>query len=185
MQSQMYADGIKRTQRALDELETRVRKKVLRKSVRAGGAVILKVERKHVPRMTGLLKRSLAQKVKSYKSGNVIAIVGQKKGAKITARKKLRKGTGGISGRGDVVPIHLVDQPIQPHEITPTNARAMRIGQDQFVGRVRHPGHRGRRFMWRAAGESRGPAISAFRTKTELEVNREASAVGARHVRRI
>jgi len=173
--------GVQQTQRALNSLETRVRKKVLRKSVRAGGGVILKGERKHAPRSTGLFKRSLAQKVKSYKSGNVVSIVGQKKGAKITSRKKLRKGSGGISGRGQVVPIHLVDQPTRHHIIWPRNRQAILIGSGQFTARVRHPGTSGARFMQRTESETRTPALRAFRTKTEQEVNREARSVASQN----
>lgn len=108
--------GLPETVRRLQELPGKIAKRCLSKAARAGGAPLVKAVKRQWPQATGLSKRALTQKVKSYQDGRVvISIVGQQKD--VRARKKLRKGRGGISGRGDVVPIHLIENPTKPHRI--------------------------------------------------------------------
>ena len=181
--------GIDRAVKQLKELDYKTRKKVMRKAVRAGIAPIVKAAKRNAPQTTGLLKRSITTKVKTYAvSGTVVGVVGQRKVKREDGRytaaaaggtKKLKKGRGGISGRGDVVPIHLVENAVSPHSITAIRAQALAIGARMgyaYVYHVNHPGHRGRHFMDAAVRQSEGQSMRAFRDKLEFEIDRELNA---------
>ena len=91
----------------------------------AGGNPLVREARRAAPRNSGIFKRSLEKKVVLYAGGSVVVgIVGQQKRAFTKSIK--RKGHGGISGRGAVVPIHLVEEPTRPHRI-PKEFRATRV----------------------------------------------------------
>src|SRR5579864_477519 len=74
----------------LDALESKLRKQSLRKAVNAGSSIVLKAVKRRAPvevgggslgrARAGLLKKSLGRKVKAYKSGVVVGIVGARKG---------------------------------------------------------------------------------------------------------
>jgi hypothetical protein len=112
-------DGMPATVRALEELPRNIQKLAIGKALRAGTAPTIKAARRLAPRATGLLKRSIVAKFKSYRGGAVqIEIIGQ--GSEVKNRKKLKAGRGGISGRGDIVPVHLVEEDTKPHGIPKT-----------------------------------------------------------------
>jgi hypothetical protein len=108
--------GLPETVKRLQALPDKIQKRAMSKAIRAGGNVFVKAAKRNAPRATGLFKRSLDQKVKSYRGGAVtISIVGQK--SEVKSRRKLRKGRGGISGRGQLVPIHFIEEDTRPHRI--------------------------------------------------------------------
>lgn len=173
--------GLPQTLRRLQELPQKIQKRCMMKAVRAGGAPLLKAARRNWPRLTGLSKRSLDQKVVSYGAGRVVvSIVGQRKNALIRARAKLRKGRGGISGRGDVVPVHFVEEATKPHRI-PKYGRGMLILRTpaglRAIDHVMHPGTRGQHPIRRAADSASGEAGQAFAAKLEQEVSREVDSM--------
>ncbi len=108
--------GVQECLAVLQATPAKAQKVWLRKSVRAGGGPLLKAVRANVPVKNGGLKRSLRQLVRVYR-GTVVAVIGQEKGKADTRKRKI-KAKGGISGRGDVVPMHLVEQRVKPHKIT-------------------------------------------------------------------
>jgi HK97 gp10 family phage protein len=74
------------------------RSKILRKAINAAARPVLKAARGLVPVQSGLLKKSLGMKVKTYrKSGTVIAIIGPRTGFKrevtVGGQKQLRNPT--------------------------------------------------------------------------------------------
>jgi len=165
---------------ALNELEYKVRKKVLRKAVRAGGAVFVKSAKRNAPIRTGRLKRSITQKVKTYRpSGTIVSVIGQLRGKQLKDTKRIKHKRGGISGQGKVVPIHLVDQPTKRHEIFATNYEYLRLGAHWYAFSVWHPGTRGRNFMTRSYSQDKERAVNAFDRKAEFEVDREAARIAA------
>jgi hypothetical protein len=173
-------EGLPATVRRLRLLPDKIEKRCLSKAVRAGAAPLLKAARRNWPRLTGLSKRSLDQKVKSYRGGQVVvAIVGQ--AGAVKNRKKLRKGRGGISGRGDIVPVHFIEEGTKPHRI-PKEGRGMLLlrlpgGGKVLVDHVQHPGTRGQHPIRRAADSAGGAAGEAFTAKLEAEVSRETDAL--------
>jgi hypothetical protein len=170
--------GLPATLRKLETLPGKIQKRSMQKAIRAGGAPFVRAARSNAPRLTGLFKRSLDQKIVSYRGGQVvISIVGQK--SEVRARKKVRKGRGGISGRGDLVPIHFVEEGIRPHDIPKEGKGPIAIrtpsGRVAIVARIRHPGVKGRHPIRRAADSSAGAAVAAFEAKLSAEVDREAA----------
>lgn len=155
--------------RRLKEFPRRVEKRVLRKSIRAGGNPFLKTARSSAPRRNGLFKRSLALKVKVYPGGTVVAIIGQRKNKRFNKAKLRLKKKGGISGAGELVPIHLVENAVKAHTIP----GPIRLGRS-VVRNVRHPGHAGSGFLARAAATAQPKSQIAFQRKAEQEITNEA-----------
>jgi len=171
-------EGLAEATRRLRELPDRISKRVIRKSVNAGAQPMVKTVRSNTPRRTGLTRRSMAVKLKSYRSA-AVAVIGQDK----RSRPKVRRGAGGgggggISGRGYPVPIHLVDAPTRPHTIAGRVLRWLR-GSTVFHARaVRHPGTRGQAVMSRSFASARSAAESAMVEKMRGEIDREAQTLG-------
>lgn len=95
--------GFRQIGKALDHLEKKSAKKVIRKGATKGIQVYTKALKDRAPKQTGLLKKSIGSKVKSYRGGaTVLGIAGarvgfrrevevkirNKKGTRIVARKK-------------------------------------------------------------------------------------------------
>ena len=115
--------GAKATAAKFDQLDAITRRKVLRKATTAASGVIRKAVKQKAPRKTGLLRKSLGSKVVKYQKGNVYtAIIGQAKGiekqkgfSKAVARAVGHKKRGGLSGEGVVLPLWLVNNPVEAH----------------------------------------------------------------------
>jgi hypothetical protein len=109
-------DGLETTLRRLQAFPVKVQKKCLRSAVAAGAVPLVRAAKSASPQRTGIFRRSLASKLKSYQSGAVyVSIVGQ--ADKIRSSKKVRARRGGISGRGGNVPIHFIENLTRPHRI--------------------------------------------------------------------
>jgi len=68
--------------RQLEGLKKSVRNTILRQAMRKATAIVVKAAKSKVPTRTGLLKKSIGAKVKMYKSGEVVGIVGPRSGFK-------------------------------------------------------------------------------------------------------
>lgn len=111
----MTLQGLADCTRRLMDVPEKIRKRILRKAIEAGGNPLVREARKAAPKDAGNLRRSLDKKVLVYSGGTVaIAIVGQRKHYNSVRRKR---GHGGISRTGAAVPIHLVELPTRPHRI--------------------------------------------------------------------
>ena len=180
--------GAKATAAKFDQLDAITRRKVLRKATTAASGVIRKAVKQKAPRKTGLLRKSLGSKVVKYQKGNVYtAIIGQAKGiekqkgfSKAVARAVGHKKRGGLSGEGVVLPLWLVNNPVEAHGM-PGKRKEKRDPSKPYVwtvGRKRiyreyirnHPGHSGSKFIQRGAQASQQPAGTAFRRKFKAEL---------------
>jgi hypothetical protein len=171
-------EGVAETVKRLEALPRRARKSIVRKAVRAGGAPFVKAVKANVPRRTGILKRSITQKVVTYQQGVVtLSIIGQQKGKSRLQTKKAKKGRGGISGRGDVVPIHFIEEDIKPHVIPGPVAIRTPGGQVVMASNIKHPGVKGRHPVRKAARQAERAAIRAFQDKMATEVDKEAAKI--------
>ena len=169
--------GVESTTAALNTLPKKMAKRAVRKSVNAGGGVFLKAARRNAPRANGTFRRSLIVKVKNYQAGSV-AIIGQNRNAKGSAKIKR---SGGISGRGDVVPSHFIENPIKPHRLAPKTKTLLRFDAGNgvvFARSVMHPGTRGQFPIRRAAQSSEREAVSVLTTKLAVETRSEITASG-------
>lgn len=191
-EAHVSVSGFETASKRLRQFDKRVRKSVLAKAARAGGGVFLKAVKAKAPSKNRILKTSFAQKVKRYKNGNVVSVVGQDLGKLRGAKSKKRiRSRGGISGRGDVVPSHLVELPVRPHRIPgrldrKTGEQVARVGGINawsagasviFTRRINHPGHRGTFFISRASQSAGSPAKKRTETKLILEVAKAADSV--------
>jgi hypothetical protein len=152
--------GLPATVRKLQALPDKIQRRAVGKAVRAGTRPLVIAARKNAPRSTGIFRASLDVKIKSYKSGTVqIGIVGQKteravsKMREIMAGKKLTgklgKGRGGISGGGDLVPVHFIEEGTKPHIIGAERLKRKQVATTK---------------AWRDAQRAKGLDPRAFRT---------------------
>lgn len=184
MSTRVRVEGTAATVRAFTLLGNRVAKNVMAKAVRAGAKPHLAEARRRVPRVNRLLVRSLVTIVRRYPSG-ASATIGQEQTAGLKSRaahakaigkKKLR--SGGISGQGNFVPIHLLESPVKSHRIAAKTARTLMftVGGKQVVARaVNHPGHRGGGHLASASKAAFANAQRATEAKLEVEVAAEAN----------
>lgn len=148
--------GIEEMTKNLEKLGTRVALRGPAAAVRAGGAAMIKEMRNRAPVETGSLKKSIGQRVKTYRrSKTVTSIIG--------ARSKRYETTRGR--RNPAYYAHLIELGVSPH----------RLGK-----RGRHPGFRARPFMrpsWDAAAPR---ARAAVIDKMKQIFAKEAAAVAAK-----
>lgn len=122
--------------------DPRRNKRILRSVWQAGATVLKKnmkaVVKSNVTQRTGSLLNSIDTKVKIYRSGNIIALVGPRRGARATY----------YSLNGKVIKpnlyFHLVDQGTKPH-LQPNAHRLINVNGRPIlvpVGPQRHPGAR-------------------------------------------
>lgn len=177
--------GVPSTMRILNDLPKKQQKKILPKAARAAGGPFLKSVRANAPSMNKTLKRSMIMLVRRYRTG-AWAIIGQQKGK--SRGKDVGRGVkrgGGISGRGDLVPVHLVENPTKAHEVQAKRAKALAFGFDRdtgksnFARRIRHPGTRGQHFIRKSARQSESAAVRAFTDKLRTETLAEAGRLGS------
>lgn len=174
----------------LHSMPPKIQKVWMRKASRAGGTPFLKAVRRLAPRKNNHLKRTMAMLFRTY-SGTVVAVVGQQRKGKKFAAKKRKLKSGGISARGEAVPLHLVESRVKPHKIRgwvatastgkkrlyPLAIRGKR-NRVRFVQRVDHPGHPGRNFVRAAAEEAKSEAADAFEKRLAEEVLANADKPG-------
>lgn len=150
------------TAKKLEQLGVKVEKKILAKSVRAGGAPAVKAAKRNMPVRSKALKQSVTQKVKRFKT-SVVSITGARS----------RKTASGVN---PAKYLHLVEGGTRRHEIR-SRGLALRIGRF-FTGQVDHPGARAQRPIQRAQQETKQKSIAAFgdklKTETDAEVRRLA-----------
>ena len=182
-------DGIKEMHRFWERFDDKNKRKILRKSVNASCRPVVKKVRALAPKQTGLFRRSITHIVRSYRRGGALAGVIGQRGQRSKSTKALdkaaeaaksHKSRGGLSGKGKVVPIHLVNNPVKEHKITANLLKEERLvfrasGRIHWERDVDHKGHPGRGFMEDAFTQTRRLALKAFETKFKNEVVSEAN----------
>jgi len=173
--------GADRAVAVLNGLERKTQKRILPKAVRAAGAPFLKAARRFCPKGNRLLSRSLALVMRRY-SGSVLVVIGQEKTKRFDKAKTKIKRRGGISGRGELTPLHLVEEDVKPHAVRPRSAKWLRAkrlvfqvgGKTIYTTEVQHPGRRGDHFVRAAAVASEAEGVRQFTDKLATEVMKEA-----------
>lgn len=141
--------GIEEMTRNLEKLGTRVALRGPNAAVRAGGTVIVKEMRRRAPKDTGSLKKSLGQKVKTYRRSKAVASI-------IGARSKRYETAKG--NRNPAYYAHLVE-----------------LGTK---GTGTHPGIVAKPFMRPAWDASAPAARKAVIDKMTQVFQKEAAAIG-------
>lgn len=144
----------------------RLRNKILRGGLRAGGVELRKGARARAPRgQTRQLLQSIRVSMRNYRPERPQADI--KVGGLL--KKKSRKGVRTI----DAYYAHMVEIGVAPHQIVPSSRRVLtlrsRIGAVVGFSRsVRHPGFAGRRFMQATRLADAPEAVGAFRRYVSL-----------------
>lgn len=150
-QVSMKVEGLGAALLKTGRLSKRIKNDALRKGMRAAGAVFSKALKVVAPRETGLLKRSMTHKVKTYRK-SIVAISGAR-------RRKDPK-----TGRNAANYLHLVEGGTKPHVIPNVTLRD-KSGRVLFSGTVRHPGARANRFVDRTQRQNKAAAAKALSAK--------------------
>lgn len=141
--------GIEQMTRNLEKLGTRVALRGPNAAVRAGGSAIVREMRRRAPKDTGSLRKSLGQKVKTYKrSQSVTSIIGAR-----SKRYETSKGR-----KNPAYTAHLVEFGTKPHG--------------------GHPGTAAKPFMRPAWDASAPAARQAAIDKMKQVFEKEAARVG-------
>jgi hypothetical protein len=170
-------EGVDRCVFKFESLASATQRTIMRKAVRAGGGPFLAAVRAKAPVKNRLLKRSLVLLIRAY-SGSVWAIIGQEKSKSFDKARLKIKRLGGISGRGDLVPLHLVEEPTRGHTIQSSGKRKALVIPTGTGGvyrrRFRHPGTFGAHFVRAAAAQADKQSLAAFESKFIEELMKEA-----------
>lgn len=147
--------GDRQLRNLLTELPPRVVKKGLRQGVSAGAAPWVKAAKQGASKESGLLKKSVTKKVKTYKSGTAAAIVGAN-----------RAVAGEFKGKHRVPAnyLHLVTGGTAPHSV-PTGKGGVRA----------HPGAKANDFLTEAFNGNQAGAAEITRNKIQDVLESEAA----------
>jgi HK97 gp10 family phage protein len=132
-------DGLGEVLAKLNEVERKVRTKILRDALGEAARLILRSAKAKVPRgETGLLRRSLGIKMKVYrKSGAVVALVGPRTGFRKSKGGRVRTALGDKFAAAGVKPhlyAHLVEK--GRRAVTVQTAKVLSDGSVIFGRRV-------------------------------------------------
>jgi HK97 gp10 family phage protein len=157
--------GFASTRRLLAELPKRARNKALRAAVTAGGTPIQRAVKASAPRDFGILKQSIAKKVKQYR-GAAVAIVGARKDVSQIVRRAMRKGDLRTARRATVARpanyLHLVEGGTKAH----------------LIGKTHHPGSQAQPFLATSFSSTQSQAQLAAANKMAEVINAEAIELG-------
>lgn len=160
--------GVREALQKLSGLRESMQRRILRKGVRAACQIGARIGKSHVPRETGLLRKSLGYKIAKAKSGapRALGIIGPRNGWK-------------RDGRNPVKYAHLIELGTKPHSIAPKNKKRLSFtasnGRRVLAKTVQHPGVRPTRFLLKIQMRSQGAMSSALRSKITSELLKQAA----------
>lgn len=159
LKTDIKIDGIKELARFIDQLPKKVLKKALKMAVNAGATPIARTARKLAPKLTGTLKKSIKKQVRTYPSGNAIAVIGADRS--VTSPNKKTK-------TGQNVPanyIHLVEYGVSAHPQP----------KHWYFKRAGHPGFSGSHFLETAVSRNRENTKKIMEDKMQEVLLKEAA----------
>jgi hypothetical protein len=161
--------GEKELKRIIEELPKGPRKKALKAAAGAAAQPIVKAVRSlaasQINQRTGLLRKSVTKRVKSYADGNTIALIGASKSV-----------TGSI-GNAKVVPAaywHLILGGVQPHAI----GSGSKVKTGRQKGRI-HPGFKGKNFLVEGFEMAKGQAGALAEAKMKAVIEKEVAKLAS------
>lgn len=175
----MQLEGLSQALAKLRAVDRKAASKVVPKALRAGAKVFVREAKAQAPVDSGVLRRAMTVKVKSYaKSGKKLAIIGPRNKRAANGRNPAnyahlvelghRVSRKGKLGRG----VQSLRTIIEPAAISKLRAKiaAGKHGPGQQIGYV--PPNA---FMARAARAAEAPAIAAFISTAEAEILKAAA----------
>lgn len=85
-------EGMKGALATLAHLKGAARKRIVRRGLTLCARILAKAAKRLAPKETGLLRKSIASKVKTYPNGSVVAIIGPRDDAKFRQPVVRKKG---------------------------------------------------------------------------------------------
>lgn len=172
-------EGDKRLVSALEQLKDRTRKNFLRKAVRAAAKPTVKRAKANAPVKTTGLKRSITTKVKTYKNGTVVAIVGPRRGQRIYKATK-RRGELSV----DAFYGWFVERGTKAHFIFGRRGGAMLIpGAEHPMTQIHVVGIAPTRFIKRSFDTGKDQAKNEFKKSIWSSIEKEARKLGSQAAR--
>ena len=158
----------------LNQVSEKTEKRGASAAVRAGGTSMIKAIRAKAPVRTGTLKKYITQKVKTYRSGNKVSIIGAKS-IKVPIRV-----VDGTFMDGQMVNkyanpanyFHLVEYGTKPHRIVRKNGKGKQT--------LKHPGARANPFARTAWSANTPLAKQVVVSKLTSFMEKEAKKVKVR-----
>lgn len=176
-------EGLPELLKSMDGLKPALKNRILRKALKKGSTIILKAARSKVPVDTGILKKSLGVKDKTYPSGVVIALVGprmefskNKKGQTKRGWKRTKaQEVGRAKGRDPLNYAHHIEFGVRAHSLGKGSklARKGTGGQDVQHG-AGHPGIPAQPFLRPALDENKAKVMQEMARVIKEELAREA-----------
>lgn len=169
-------EGVEALQATLKNLTGACQRKVLRPALNAEGTRILQAARRNVPVKTKLLRKSLGKKIKTYKDGTVIVVVGPRRGF-----KQVNKG----KAHNPSFYAHLVEFGAKPHFLSGakghqqvayrTKDGVLKFRQRPVYTKRMHPGSPPQRPMTRAAESALVGAAQRMAASMAVEIEKLAA----------
>ena len=179
--------GVEEAIEALAQIKRSIANRILRTAMRKAAKPIWDAAKSNVAVETGLLKKSLFAKVKTYPSGVTVAVVGPRKGFKMAATKGVRKAGSATAkrfaksqGRNPTKYAHLVEGGTKPHALG--SGSRLTLGRKSYTragpqsGR-RHPGARAQPFLKPAMDANVGQAKEIIIATINAELAKECVRV--------
>lgn len=154
---------LQRVMQKLAGFKRSVRKRILKKAVRAAGRVGVKAAKAMSVKNSGVTRRGMTQRVISKKTGTAIAIIGSKRQPVQMVKMKNRWSQQPVRHKASKTN-HLVNDGVKPHYIQLPNG-----------GLILHSGIQPRRYMQKAAALASTEASNAFFSKSMVEMMAQAA----------
>lgn len=179
--------SLQRTLQKLKDIPERAGRKALKRGVSKGATITLQAARGQAPKgQTGLFRRSLAKRERTYKGSVFVAVIGQRSRSKAFSAKTIAladKRTGklskGLSGRGLPPSIGWIEKGTAPHPINSRKLLSWSVGRGRsrfatprYARSVRHPGSKGQPMLLNAARSTQATRLAAIRTEVETELRK-------------
>lgn len=167
MNTDIRINGGEAIERAFKILPSRIQKRVLRAAIAAAASPVNKAAKGFAPVETRALKRSIGIKVKTYKSGAIVAVVGVRRGDKYQSFDK--------QGRLRIPAFyqHLVHGGTKPHPLNKgVTLRDIARGKARKVTRM-HPGAKANPFLEKAWNASKAQSMAAVERVAAAKTTQE------------
>lgn len=160
--------GIGELDAKLKKLGDRQFRKTTRKASNKAMTPMVKATKRNVHKRTGLLKKSIGKKQKTYKTAGVIlTIVGARTGFKDAE-----------TGEDPAKIAHLIEFGVQPHAIQAGGVVLSDIGTgadgEVFGSSVNHPGFAGFSFQRKAFDSTKSQTMSVYIREMKAGIDQEA-----------
>lgn len=158
----------------LDGLKGSLQRKILRRAVTDAAKVVRDRAKANVPIQSGLLRKSIGTKIKTYKTGVVVAIIGARTGFKREVTVKGPRGSY-TQLRNPVYYAHLVEFGTKPHALGKGSTlgwKGKKKSKARSQSGAQHPGTTGQHPLQRAWDQTKDQAVAIMQDRIAAEVRK-------------